>query len=99
VKRRAREMRNLYGRDPWRANGGFGRLRKPNPPTRLSANDESSTLLVAFGGMRGGFAIPLFEFSTLTEKMSVKRLYVRDLRQAWYHRGLTRRGKTLLDAA
>jgi acetyl esterase/lipase len=65
---------------------------------RLHADAGASTMLVAFGGIRGGFGIPLFEFSTLTESMPAKRLFVRDLRQAWYHRGLTRRSKTLLES-
>lgn len=59
---------------------------------------DSRTLLIAFGGMRGGFGgVPLFEFSTLTENMPAKRLFVRDLRQAWYHQGVPQHGRTLLE--
>jgi hypothetical protein len=52
-------------------------------------DDPSQTLLVVFGGLNrqvGG--VPPFEFMRLTGGVPVKRLFVRDPRQAWYHRGL-----------
>jgi hypothetical protein len=101
-KQRARELRNLYGTDPWGVRPGTtarGRLRRPNPATRLHVAEGSDALLVAFSGVAGDFAMPLFEFSALTASMPVTRVFVRDLRQAWYHRGLERRDKTLLGAA
>jgi hypothetical protein len=51
--------------------------------TDLSA--ESDVLLVALGGIAGGFGIPPFEFSRMLESLGVKKLFIRDLRQAWYH--------------
>jgi hypothetical protein len=52
-------------------------------------DDASPTMLVVFGGLNrqvGG--VPPFEFMRLTGGVPVKRLFVRDPRQAWYHRGL-----------
>ncbi len=60
---------------------------------------ESRTLLLAFGGMVGRIGIPPFEFFSLTGGMPVKRLFVRDLRQAWYHRGIPGAGSTIAEVA
>jgi len=60
---------------------------------------QSDTLLIAFGGMRGRIGMPPFEFLRLTGAIPVKRLFVRDLRQAWYHRGLEGHGPTLQSVA
>jgi pimeloyl-ACP methyl ester carboxylesterase len=57
---------------------------------------DSRTLLIAFGGLRGRVEIPPFEFLTLTGDFPVKRIFVRDLHQAWYHRGTPRHGATTL---
>jgi pimeloyl-ACP methyl ester carboxylesterase len=56
---------------------------------------NSTTLLLAFGGMKGKLDIPPFEFFGLTGEMPIKRLFVRDLKQAWYHRGVRRHGSTI----
>lgn len=60
---------------------------------------DSSTLLLAFGGMKGKLDIPPFEFFGLTGEMPIKRLFVRDLEQAWYHRGVRRHGATIPQVA
>ena len=67
----------------------------------VSADLESPsrTLLIAFGGMRGRIGMPPFEFLKLTGEIPVKRLFLRDLRQAWYHEGLPPDGRGLLDVA
>ena len=44
---------------------------------------------MAFGGLKRGFGlIPPFEFFRITREVDTKKLYVRDMNQAWYHRGL-----------
>jgi pimeloyl-ACP methyl ester carboxylesterase len=53
----------------------------------------SGTLLIAFGGMQGQLGMPPFEFFKATGSMPVKKLFVRDLRQAWYHRGIPGHGE------
>jgi len=60
---------------------------------------DSSTLLLAFGGLVGQIGIPPFEFFSLTARVPVKRLFVRDLHQAWYHRGIPGYGSGLPQVA
>ncbi|HEX4187970.1 MAG TPA: hypothetical protein VHY83_08745 [Solirubrobacteraceae bacterium] len=69
------------------------------PSVRFDAAD-SQTLLIAFGGLRGRIDIPRFEFLSVTGDCPVKRMFVRDLYQAWYHRGIPRhRARTLVSVA
>jgi pimeloyl-ACP methyl ester carboxylesterase len=56
---------------------------------------DSRTLLLAFGGLQGRIGMPPFEFLRLTGEFPVKRLFVRDVRQAWYHRGTPEYGETI----
>jgi hypothetical protein len=58
---------------------------------QIDVERDGSTLLIAFGGMMGKFAgMPAFEFFSLLsrEDPTVKRVFVRDLRQAWYQHGV-----------
>jgi hypothetical protein len=70
-------------------------LENPSTPLSLDLDRDSSTLLIAFGGMRGQLGMPVFEFFKATGGIPVKRLFVRDLRQAWYHRGIPGHGSTI----
>jgi pimeloyl-ACP methyl ester carboxylesterase len=72
-----------------------------DPRIALAADmaHASRTLLLAFGGIVGRIGIPPFEFFALTAGMPVKRLFVRDLHQAWYHRGIPGHGSTLPQTA
>jgi pimeloyl-ACP methyl ester carboxylesterase len=65
----------------------------------LDMGSRSRTLLIAFGGMQGQIGMPPFEFFRATGGIPVKRLFVRDLRQAWYHRGIPGGGSTIPDVA
>ena len=60
---------------------------------------DSRTLLLAFGGLQGRIGMPPFEFLRLTGEFPVKRLFVRDVRQAWYHRGTPEHGDTIEEVA
>lgn len=75
------------------------RLPEEDRPISMEMERDSRTLLIAFGGMRGRIGMPPFEFLSLTGEMPVKRMFVRDLRQAWYHHGMPGHGDTLLEAA
>jgi hypothetical protein len=84
------------------------RLRRPKDAVKrrfLSGvqsdmGSDSRTLLIAFGGLRGRIDVPRFEFLGVTGDFPVKRLFVRDLDQAWYQRGAPRTGaKTLEELA
>ena len=74
-------------------------LEDPHAPLSLDMDHDSPTLLVAFGGMAGQLGMPPFEFFKATGEIPVKRLFVRDLHQAWYHRGIPGHGSTLETAA
>jgi pimeloyl-ACP methyl ester carboxylesterase len=67
----------------------------------LDFSPESDVLLIAFGGMSGKLGIPTFEFFNVLSKLDVpvKRAYVRDLRQAWYHLGAPGVGETIDEMA
>lgn len=68
-------------------------------PVSFDRRSDSRTLLVAFGGMRGQIGMPPFEFFRATGSIAVKRLFVRDLLQAWYHRGVPGYGSGIADTA
>ncbi|HEX5224858.1 MAG TPA: hypothetical protein VFW29_06995 [Solirubrobacteraceae bacterium] len=74
-------------------------MENPNEPLGLDMGGDSRTLLVAFGGMAGQLGMPPFEFFKATGEIPVKRLFVRDLHQAWYHRGIPGHGSTLEESA
>jgi pimeloyl-ACP methyl ester carboxylesterase len=76
-----------------------GSLAESGPALNLEMDSDSRTLLIVFGGMRGRIGMPRFEFFALTGDIPVKRLFVRDLRQSWYHRGLPGSGSTLMSVA
>ena len=79
---------------------GFARsLENPDVPLSFDMTSDSGTLLLAFGGMVGRMGIPPFEFFSLTGAIPVKRLFVRDLRQAWYHHGIPHHGSTIPEVA
>ncbi len=93
LARRARYLK-------WRYRERFPRaLADDDVPMSIDMSDPSSTLLIAFGGMRGRIGMPPFEFLKLTGEIPVKRVFVRDLRQAWYHAGLPPNGRGLLSVA
>jgi predicted lipase len=48
----------------------------------------SDTMLIVFGGFFGKLQIPVFEFFKVTSDIPVKKLFVRDLQQRFYQRGL-----------
>ncbi|WP_144018875.1 hypothetical protein [Demequina sp. NBRC 110056] len=62
--------------------------------------DASSRLgLVAFGGIKGGLVVPPFEFFSLLSDTQVTKLFVRDLEQCWYARGVPGLGENLREVA
>ena len=55
----------------------------------------STSLLVAFGGLGGHMGLPPFEFFRITQDLSVKKGYIRDIAGAWYHHGVDGLGDTI----
>jgi pimeloyl-ACP methyl ester carboxylesterase len=63
---------------------------------------DGRTLLVAFGGLLNQIGeIPVFEFMSLVEAEdpAAKRLFLRDLHQVWYQRGVEGAGDTVPQVA
>jgi pimeloyl-ACP methyl ester carboxylesterase len=97
VRRRMRFLRRQRER---RARAWEGIVPDPDsPPVILDVESDSGTALMAFGGLNSEVGMPPFEFFSLTSGIPVKRLFVRDLRQAWYHGGLPGYGDSLLESA
>jgi hypothetical protein len=63
-------------------------LMDDSNPVAIRLVPGSEVLLIAFGGMGGGMEIPPFEFFNLTSQTSVNKIYVRDVHQIWYQKGL-----------
>ena len=64
------------------------RLNDPQAPMAVSLSDVGAPLLVAFGGIAGKVGILPFEFFNLTRDIEANKIYIRDLEQVWYQRGL-----------
>lgn len=76
--------------------------RQLNDPSVSFVRDysaDSRLLLVAFGGINQRMGMAPFEFFQLARGVPVKKLFFRDLHQAWYHRGLGTAGRTIRQAA
>jgi hypothetical protein len=112
VDRRAVKAANRAAKRARRAPGGrpsqpasvtdgeFAQLiEDPSVGVAADFSAASTTALLAFGGMALKMGMPPFEFFALTRELPVKRLYVRDIHQAWYHRGVPGYGDTIDDLA
>lgn len=60
---------------------------------------DSNTLLLCFGGLALGIGVPPYEFQKTLRSLDAKTMFVRDLDQAWYHRGVVGMGTSLTSAA
>jgi hypothetical protein len=74
-------------------------VEDPAVPLSLDMEHDSTTLLIAFGGMQGGLGFPPFEFFKATAGFNIKRMFVRDLRQTWYHQGIRDGGDNIAELA
>jgi hypothetical protein len=65
-------------------------LRLQDPKTSFIRKDAAAPcpLIVAFGGIKLGLGMPVFEFFQFLRGIPARQLFIRDVRQAWYHRGL-----------
>lgn len=69
--------------------GGFrARLEDPSAPVAMDLGSERPCALVAFGGIAGALGMPPFEFFRIAAGLECKRIFVRDVHQAWYQGGL-----------
>jgi pimeloyl-ACP methyl ester carboxylesterase len=74
-------------------------FREADVSVMLNMDSSARTLLLAVGGMNLADRELVFEFLSVTETFPVKRLFVRDPRQAWYHCGVPQHGWTLVSVA
>ena len=60
----------------------------PLQPIEIERHADSKKLYIFFGGLAAGIAMPPFEFYNAAKILSENKIYIRDLRQCWYHAGL-----------
>ena len=54
----------------------------------IQNNPTSKAIIIAFGGINNEMGIPVFEFFNIMKNKNFTKVFVRDLRQSWYHRGV-----------
>jgi len=72
---------------------------KPDQSIYKVIDITNPTLLICCGGINGGMGIPPFEFLRLTQDININKIYIRDLNQSWYHKGLSDAGTSIEDIA
>ncbi len=95
-----------------RLTGGAPPAPAPRPSQQREPVDESTpaltfdlddvdarTWLILFGGRKNRVGLPPFEFFRVTQGIGTKRLFVRDLDQAWYHQGAREAGADIDEVA
>lgn len=65
----------------------------------IDLGQDSSTIAVCFGGLALGMGMPPYEFHKAMAPFQTNTVFVRDLEQCWYHRGIAGHGQTLREAA
>jgi hypothetical protein len=60
---------------------------------------EPTPVLVCFGGLKGNLVVPPLEFMRNTQSLGVHRVFLRDLNQCWYQKGLPGYGPDVPSAA
>jgi pimeloyl-ACP methyl ester carboxylesterase len=64
-------------------------LERERTGLALDLAPPSEAMLITFGGLLGRLGqVPLFEFFNVVSAFGVKKAFVRDLGQCWYHRGV-----------
>lgn len=61
----------------------------------MEAAPGSDVVICTFGGIQQGVGMPVFEFRRILAEFNADRLFLRDVRQAWYHDGVEGLGKSL----
>lgn len=65
-------------------------LENKNAGVALDLRPDSEVLLIVFSGLLGRLGpVPVFEFFNAVSSFGVKKVFLRDLTQSWYHRGVT----------
>ena len=59
-----------------------------NQSIEIDLSNESSILYIFFGGIQGRLAMPTFEFYNSANIINENKVFIRDLSQSWYQKGL-----------
>lgn len=60
-----------------------------NKSIEREISPNSSNLYFIFGGIAAGIAMPPFEFYHSSKIINENKIFIRDLKQCWYHSGLS----------
>ena len=60
---------------------------------------NDAPLVIFFGGIVGGFGLTLFEFASFADSLDASKIFVRDLDQCWYQRGVRGLGSSIDETA
>lgn len=63
-------------------------LKNLELPYTMQLSDKNDTLLITFAGISGAIGLYPFEFFKITKSFNVDKIFIRDLNQSWYHKGL-----------
>ncbi len=74
-------------------------VRAGTAPIAIDFNSQSDSLVVTFGGMAEAREMPIFEFFASASQLDIHKIFVRDLRRTWYHRGLPGIGENIDEVA
>ncbi|CAA0110536.1 Uncharacterised protein [BD1-7 clade bacterium] len=71
-------------------------LEDVTSPVAIDFCENKNVLLIAFAGLAGKLAIPMFEFNQSTKELeNVNKIYLRDHKRLWYHAGLYNVGNNI----
>jgi pimeloyl-ACP methyl ester carboxylesterase len=68
-------------------------------PILADYSSDTRDMLITFGGISGEIGVPVFEFFKMLSGFPVKKLFLRDVRQAWYQDGVPGFGNTVDEIA
>ena len=74
-------------------------LKDLSLPYTMEVGTGSTTLLITFAGISGALGLYPFEFFKITKGFNVDKIFIRDLNQSWYHKGLTNSTKDIKGTA
>jgi hypothetical protein len=70
-------------------------LKNLELPYTMDLSNDSDTLLITFAGISGAVGLYPFEFFKITNGFEIDKVFIRDLEQSWYHKGLKDKADSL----
>ncbi len=75
-------------------------LKDKTTSIAVDFDTEKNVLLIAFAGLGHELGFPMFEFNNITSGLkNINKIYLRDLRNLWFHRGLPNVGNNIESVA